>query len=876
MIMTFPLVWVEQSEKHQFAAHLLQSKHEACQVRSMDGFCSWVPKSAVTHQLPPRQRRRPRKFKNYGSPESTKSVKDAQEEEAAAAAVSNDQHLGNSSTETDEETASTNSSSLSSLSHSSHDDLPPTDSTVRDHEYLSEPSLQSTSISARQPPSLRSSSTFRMGGVLLTDQSATASAWNNTPSFSALRAIQSIAGAVGNRVKSLFSWKRHKLPPKALRNETTSNKILVGTKRSRNGTMAISSPFKKPRKSPASNFGTSPRVLSEHPDILIQEVIRRIAVESFDVVREGIEQRVSSGKSLQAFISLRSNVDHGAPNSVNAIFCFCCHRYVGRKTFLSGVDWNEDANDTLKLLLDNGVNPHVALKETGQTPLHAAAASGCKCALGALLNQVEYTVDHLSILDSNGETAFHTALSNANYECFELFVNKYSLEILLEKVLDKHGENVLATLIRNTDIPYDQNITASTSESQSFRLLKMLLARLEEENRAYPLIHENKAGETVMTVAAICGCFHELKAISKLEFECGRSISNRCKITNGELKSPLDLARETKQLVEQRVSSSVFGERRINGIGNCANNTYCLENWIESGVIPAIELLEEIQKQVYFKSLCLLSRYRRGYSKVRPDQVLTEQAQALQYKNAPAAAKKVYPPSIRCDIEDWKCINGSRSLLRAQILAMIRNPHTIQQVTPALIRDPKDPCIRSSTCTGTKHYGLFATEFISKHTVICEYAGLVRREDEGEYDPNPEYGVELTKCDQWAVKEGGNYANAFILDAANVFNEASLINDVRDSVLEDESEPEILRTENVMYVEVLVNKWPRIFIITLNDIEAGEELLIDYGASYWEKLSLSIMKGKLEKANSRNAELEAHIDTLREQLKIQEATWGGQ
>lgn len=82
--------------------------------------------------------------------------------------------------------------------------------------------------------------------------------------------------------------------------------------------------------------------------------------------------------------------------------------------------------------------------------------------------------------------------------------------------------------------------------------------------------------------------------------------------------------------------------------------------------------------------------------------------------------------------------------------------------------------------------------------------------------------------------------------------------------------------ENVMYVEVLVNKWPRIFIITLNDIEAGEELLIDYGASYWEKLSLSIMKGKLEKANSRNAELEAHIDTLREQLKIQEATWGGQ
>ena len=98
---------------------------------------------------------------------------------------------------------------------------------------------------------------------------------------------------------------------------------------------------------------------------------------------------------------------------------------------------------------------------------------------------------------------------------------------------------------------------------------------------------------------------------------------------------------------------------------------------------------------------------------------------------------------------------------------------------------------------------------------------------EGKYDSNPEYGVKLTQCDDWACKEGGNYANAFILDAENVFNEASLINDVRDNFLEDDSEPEVLRTENVMYVEVLVNKWPRVFIITLENIEAGEELLID-------------------------------------------------
>lgn len=86
----------------------------------------------------------------------------------------------------------------------------------------------------------------------------------------------------------------------------------------------------------------------------------------------------------------------------------------------------------------------------------------------------------------------------------------------------------------------------------------------------------------------------------------------------------------------------------------------------------------------------------------------------------------------------------------------------------------------------------------------------------------------MTQCDKWACQVSGNYANAFILYAENVFNKALLINDVCDNFLEDDSEPEVLRTENVMYVEVLVNKWPRVFIITLDDIEAGNELLIDH------------------------------------------------
>ena len=213
--MTFPLVWVKQSGKHQFAAHLLESKKDVCKIRSMnDGFCKWVPTSAVTRQLPPRQRRRPVKFKHYVNPASDESMQDVQEEEEEAASVKD--NLGLSSTEIndDEETASMNSSSLSSLTHSSqegdnNDALdrssnvnPPTDAIIQqDNEYLSEPSVQGTSISASQPPLLRCS-------TVRTSDAHSPTTEHKAPAVSALRAIQSIGGTVGNRVKSLFSWKR--------------------------------------------------------------------------------------------------------------------------------------------------------------------------------------------------------------------------------------------------------------------------------------------------------------------------------------------------------------------------------------------------------------------------------------------------------------------------------------------------------------------------------------------------------------------------------------------------------------------------------------------------------------------------------------------
>jgi hypothetical protein len=42
---------------------------------------------------------------------------------------------------------------------------------------------------------------------------------------------------------------------------------------------------------------------------------------------------------------------------------------------------------------------------------------------------------------------------------------------------------------------------------------------------------------------------------------------------------------------------------------------------------------------------------------------------------------------------------------------------------------------------------------------------------------NTEYAVKLDTCDEWTMAKEGEYAATFDLDAADVFNEASLIND---------------------------------------------------------------------------------------------------
>jgi hypothetical protein len=43
---------------------------------------------------------------------------------------------------------------------------------------------------------------------------------------------------------------------------------------------------------------------------------------------------------------------------------------------------------------------------------------------------------------------------------------------------------------------------------------------------------------------------------------------------------------------------------------------------------------------------------------------------------------------------------------------------------------------------------------------------------------------------------------------------------------------------NVRFVEIVYNGWPYIFLVTMRDIAAGEEILVDYSSSYWESMLL--------------------------------------
>jgi SET domain-containing protein len=66
-----------------------------------------------------------------------------------------------------------------------------------------------------------------------------------------------------------------------------------------------------------------------------------------------------------------------------------------------------------------------------------------------------------------------------------------------------------------------------------------------------------------------------------------------------------------------------------------------------------------------------------------------------------------------------------------------------------------------------------------------------------------------------------------VIDAHVARNAIGYINDYRDF------SGRRLRQPNAQFVAVFVRGWPHIVCVTLMDIAAGEEILVDYGERYW-------------------------------------------
>ena len=86
-------------------------------------------------------------------------------------------------------------------------------------------------------------------------------------------------------------------------------------------------------------------------------------------------------------------------------------------------------------------------------------------------------------------------------------------------------------------------------------------------------------------------------------------------------------------------------------------------------------------------------------------------------------------------------------------------------------------------------------------------------------------------------------APALLLDAFDGGNSACMINDYRANPFADAATEESLAGQaqyaaatgpNVGFCKVFDRGWPHLFIVSISELNAGDELLLDYGEAYWE------------------------------------------
>lgn len=213
----------------------------------------------------------------------------------------------------------------------------------------------------------------------------------------------------------------------------------------------------------------------------------------------------------------------------------------------------------------------------------------------------------------------------------------------------------------------------------------------------------------------------------------------------------------------------------------------------------------------------------------------------------------------------------------AQIRKLVEDRDFRQQVTNRIdvgkILDETHPAFT----TGCGGFGAFARAFIPKGSILPEYVGEVTTREL--FDKSISLETELTKGssfdlkstlewfapDQAAAKGGtsrhptiwsfrsifalvltllpscfaivryvADTQNLLVIDPSEYIGLMSFANDYRIPDMKPKEDRQRKKDcQNVLYREVLVDGWPRIFTFAKQDIQETQELLCDYGEAYW-------------------------------------------
>ena len=174
-------------------------------------------------------------------------------------------------------------------------------------------------------------------------------------------------------------------------------------------------------------------------------------------------------------------------------------------------------------------------------------------------------------------------------------------------------------------------------------------------------------------------------------------------------------------------------------------------------------------------------------------------------------------------------------ILDQQILDMIAAPTSVQEnVGIYKITDSNHPAYKGRICKDHPAYGSFSRRRLPKNTVLGPYGGATKTDGD-----NVDGSAERAHCEFSLSVDG------FFVDADMFCNELAFCNDYRTDIqhFDDKLKQEgyIPRSggnkrhnTDSLIVWKEGDLFPRIFFYTLRVVQANEELMIDYGNSFWE------------------------------------------